>query len=125
MSIFLPFSSISSFVDDPIGVSTFLICSIPNLFNKSLMYLPWLMKMSSFFCLICNLIKKSNSSHHAHFELILHAFCKFLTKKYISNTEYNIINIYLYNQYVFTFSFCEEGGVNFTNIKLFSIKKIH
>jgi hypothetical protein len=87
------------------------------------MYLPWLMKMSSFFCLICNLIKKSNSPHHAHFELILHAFCKFLTKKYISNTEYNIINIYLYNQYVFTFSFCEEGGVNFTNIKLFSIKK--
>ena len=78
MSTFLPFPSILSLVDVPMGVSGFLTCSIPNLFNRSLLYLLWLMKMSSLVCLICN---------HAHFKLILHAFCKFLKKIFV------IINI--------------------------------
>jgi len=74
MSTFLPFPSILSLVDVPMGVSIFLTCAIINLFNRSLLYLLWLMKMSSLVCLVCN---------HAHFKLILHVFCKFLTKRFV------------------------------------------
>jgi hypothetical protein len=61
MSIFLPFSSISSLIDVSMGLSTYLTCSIQNIFSRSLMYLLWLTKMSSLFCLTCNPRKKFNS----------------------------------------------------------------
>ena len=76
MFIFLLFSSISSFFYVPISMLASLTCSIPNLFSRSLTYLLWLMKMSSFVCLICNPIKKFNFS----IMLILNSSCLYFAK---------------------------------------------
>jgi hypothetical protein len=57
-------------------------------------------------------------SHHAHFKFILHAFCKILTKRFISSTKYNIMNVNSYNEDIFAFSFYKKYGANFTNVKI-------
>ena len=102
MLIFLPFSSISSFVDVFIGVSASFTCSIPNLFSKSLMYLSWLMRMPSFIFLIYNPRKKFNSpiilisnSSCMHFVKSIHRD-SLIAPKIISLTYICTINISLY-----------------------------
>jgi len=124
MATFLLFSSISNFVDVFMGVSASLTYFISNLFNRSLMYLLWLMNMPSLVCLIWNQKKKVWFSHHAHFKFILHALCKFLIKRFINNTKYNIINIYLYNNIYLPFLFVKRVMLILSILKSFSMRKV-
>ena len=123
MSTFLLFLSISSFFNVHMGVSSTLTCYIPNLFRRSLMYKLRLMNMS-FVCLFdLQSKKKVLLSHHAHFKFILHAFYKILTKKFISSTKYNIINVNLYNQDIFVFLFIKMMVSILPMLKSLSIRK--
>jgi hypothetical protein len=78
--------------------------------------------MLFFICLICNPREKFNSSIMLIFKFILNA--KIFTKRLISETKYNILDLNLHNQDIFTFSFCKEGGVSFAILKPFSIRNV-
>ena len=60
-SMNLPFSSLSSLMDELIGVFIVLDSSMLNLLGRSLIYFSWLMKVPSFSCLIWSPRKKLSS----------------------------------------------------------------
>jgi hypothetical protein len=68
--------------------------------------------------------KECEYSHHGYFKHICHNFAKLFTKRFVSRTKDNIINIYLaYKQLFFYFS-SEASRVGLTNSKIIFNKKI-
>jgi len=62
-------------------------------------------------------------SHHAHFKFILRAFCKIFTKRFISSTKYNIMNVNSYNQDILHFLFIKKMVLILPMLKSLSIIK--
>jgi hypothetical protein len=67
--------------------------------------------------------KEVQFSYHAHSEFFLHAFCKFLTKSFVSTIEYNIINIYFYKQDILPVLFVKKMVLILPILKPLSIRK--
>jgi hypothetical protein len=107
MYMFLPFSCIWSLVDVLMGVSAYLTCFIPNLFNRSLMYLFWLMKIPSLVCLICNPIKKFNSLIKLILNLFYMHFANSL-QRYLLVALNIISSTYIYIRYLYLFLFMKR-----------------
>ena len=105
------------------GVSAYLTCFIPNLFNRSLMYLFWLIKILSLVCLICNPIKKFNSLIKLILNLFYMHFANSL-QRYLLVALNIISSTYIYiSKISLPFSICEKGGVNLPMLKSLSIRK--
>jgi hypothetical protein len=68
--------------------------------------------------------KECENPHHGHFKPISHDLAKLITKRFVSRTKDNIINVYLVYKQISTNFSCEESRIRLTNPNTILNKKI-
>jgi hypothetical protein len=68
--------------------------------------------------------KECENLHYGHFKPISHDFAKLITKRFVSRTKDNIINIYFTYKLIFAHLSSEESRIRLTNPKTIFKRKI-